>query len=125
MLAPCPVNYGRRNKEKAIDTMKLFQEKTIIKNDAHPAELDVDFGKGYFEVDNLDLTGDGLEILGWVHVQNKKANGRLFTKYGILAAGVALDEGKAKVHLGKPRKWFEEQQAPPQESVEPAAADSS
>ncbi|MBW2285341.1 MAG: 2-oxoacid:ferredoxin oxidoreductase subunit beta [Deltaproteobacteria bacterium] len=46
VLAPCPINYGRRNKEKGIDTMRLFQEKTIIKNDAHPAELDVDFSKG-------------------------------------------------------------------------------
>ena len=50
--------------------------------------------------------------------QTKKADGRLFIKYGILAAGVALDQGKAKVHLGKPRKWFEEQQSPPLESVE-------
>jgi 2-oxoglutarate ferredoxin oxidoreductase subunit beta len=46
VLAPCPVNYGRRNKEKALDTMKLFQERTIIRNDAHPTELDVDFDKG-------------------------------------------------------------------------------
>jgi len=46
VLAPCPVNYGRRNKEKALDTMKLFQEKTLIKNEAHPTELSVDFDKG-------------------------------------------------------------------------------
>ena len=46
MLSPCPVNYGRRNKEKPIDTLKLYQEKTIIKNDADPAELDIDFDKG-------------------------------------------------------------------------------
>ena len=79
--------------------------------------MDVDFGKGYIEVENLDLTGKDLEVLGWIHVRDKKANGRLFTKYGILAAGVALDQGKAKVHLGKPRKWFEEQPGPPPESV--------
>ena len=34
VLSPCPVNYGRRNKEKSIDTLKLYQEKTIIKNEA-------------------------------------------------------------------------------------------
>lgn len=45
VLAPCPVNYGRRNKEKAMDTMRLFQEKSIIKNGAVPAELDIDFQK--------------------------------------------------------------------------------
>ncbi len=45
-LAPCPINYGRRNKEKAIDAMKMYQEKTIIKNGAQPFELDIDFDKG-------------------------------------------------------------------------------
>jgi len=45
VLSPCPVNYGRRNKEKAIDTLKLYQEKTIIKNGADPSELDIDFDK--------------------------------------------------------------------------------
>jgi 2-oxoglutarate ferredoxin oxidoreductase subunit beta len=45
-LSPCPVNYGRRNKEKPLDTLKLYQEKTIIKNGANPVELDIDFEKG-------------------------------------------------------------------------------
>jgi 2-oxoglutarate ferredoxin oxidoreductase subunit beta len=43
VLAPCPVNYGRRNKERPLETLKLYQEKTIIKNDAHPTELDINF----------------------------------------------------------------------------------
>ena len=43
VLAPCPVNYGRRNKERPLETLKLYQDKTIIKNDAHPTELDIDF----------------------------------------------------------------------------------
>ncbi|ACL03326.1 2-Oxoglutarate synthase (beta subunit) [Desulfatibacillum aliphaticivorans] len=46
VLAPCPINYGRRNKEKPLDTLRLFQEKSIIKNDAHPTELDVDWERG-------------------------------------------------------------------------------
>ena len=45
VLAPCPVNYGRRNKETAFDTLKIYQEKTIIKNNAHPTELDIDFSR--------------------------------------------------------------------------------
>ncbi len=45
VLAPCPINYGRRNKEKAHDTLKLYQNKTIIRNDADPSELDIDFTK--------------------------------------------------------------------------------
>jgi 2-oxoglutarate ferredoxin oxidoreductase subunit beta len=45
VLAPCPVNYGRRNKERPLDTLKMYQDKTIIKNNANPAELGVDFKK--------------------------------------------------------------------------------
>ncbi|MDZ7698730.1 MAG: 2-oxoacid:ferredoxin oxidoreductase subunit beta [Deltaproteobacteria bacterium] len=45
VLSPCPINYGRRNKEKALDTLKLYQERSIIKNDAHPTELDIDLNR--------------------------------------------------------------------------------
>jgi 2-oxoglutarate ferredoxin oxidoreductase subunit beta len=46
VLSPCPVNYGRRNKQKPLDTLKLYQERTLIKNGAHPSELDIDFDRG-------------------------------------------------------------------------------
>lgn len=46
VLAPCPTNYGRRNKEKAMDSLKIYQEKTIIRNYADPSELGIDFQKG-------------------------------------------------------------------------------
>jgi 2-oxoglutarate ferredoxin oxidoreductase subunit beta len=46
VLAPCPINYGRRNKEKAMDTLKLYQERTIIRNGADPARADIDFDRG-------------------------------------------------------------------------------
>jgi len=46
VLSPCPVNYGRRNKERSLQTLKIYQEKGIIKNNAHPSELEIDFEKG-------------------------------------------------------------------------------
>ncbi|WP_028583054.1 2-oxoacid:ferredoxin oxidoreductase subunit beta [Desulfogranum mediterraneum] len=46
VLSPCPINYGRRNKEKPLDTLKLYQERTIIKNGADPARADIDFDRG-------------------------------------------------------------------------------
>jgi 2-oxoglutarate ferredoxin oxidoreductase subunit beta len=46
VLAPCPTNYGRRNREKALETLKLYQDKTIIRNNADPADLEIDFQKG-------------------------------------------------------------------------------
>ncbi|GBC60246.1 2-oxoacid:ferredoxin oxidoreductase subunit beta [Desulfonema ishimotonii] len=45
-LSPCPINFGRRNKETALDTLKKYHEKTIIKNGANPAELDIDYSRG-------------------------------------------------------------------------------
>jgi 2-oxoglutarate ferredoxin oxidoreductase subunit beta len=46
VLAPCPINYGRRNKQKPMDTLKQYQEKTIIRNGADPARADIDFNHG-------------------------------------------------------------------------------
>jgi 2-oxoglutarate ferredoxin oxidoreductase subunit beta len=55
VLSPCPVNYGRRNKEKAFDSLKLYQEKGIIKNGANPSEIEMDFDKGIILGDFLDV----------------------------------------------------------------------
>ena len=46
VLSPCPINYARRNKIKLMDLVKKFQTHTIIRNDADPRDLDVDFEKG-------------------------------------------------------------------------------
>jgi 2-oxoglutarate ferredoxin oxidoreductase subunit beta len=45
VLGPCPINYGRRNREKAMDTLRLYQERTIIANKADITDLDIDFKK--------------------------------------------------------------------------------
>ena len=87
--------------------------------------MDVNFDKERMEVDDLVLTGDELEVLGWLHILSKKANARLYIKHGGLAAGVALDQGKGKIILSKPRKWFEELQSAPLEDAQSATADNS
>jgi len=76
--------------------------------------MDVDIRKGYLAFDDLNMTGDGFEALGWTHVENKKADGRLFVRFKAVMAGVSLDQGKAKIHLSKPRKWFESQPKGPE-----------
>jgi 2-oxoglutarate/2-oxoacid ferredoxin oxidoreductase subunit beta len=45
VLGPCPVNYGRRNKEKSLQTLKMYRERTVIRNHADPTDLEVDFTK--------------------------------------------------------------------------------
>ncbi len=46
VLAPCPTGYGRRNKQKPLDTLKSYQERTITRNGAHPVEATLDFEHG-------------------------------------------------------------------------------
>lgn len=68
VLSPCPINYGRRNKEKSLQTLRDYHEKTIVKNGANPADLDVDFEKGVVLGKFIDIdkpTAD--EIYSQVH----------------------------------------------------------
>lgn len=46
VLAPCPTGFGRRNKQKSLDTLKMYQERTVTKNGASPHEVILDFEKG-------------------------------------------------------------------------------
>ncbi|NLI80781.1 MAG: 2-oxoacid:ferredoxin oxidoreductase subunit beta [Deltaproteobacteria bacterium] len=46
VLAPCPTGYGRRNREAPLETLKLYQERTITKNGAHPVDVHLDIHRG-------------------------------------------------------------------------------
>jgi hypothetical protein len=74
--------------------------------------MDLDFGEDYLEVNELMLTGEGVEILGWLHIRNQVKNGRIFARHGARAVGVAFNEGEGKLIVKQPRKWFEKQQDP-------------
>ncbi len=63
VLAPCPVNYGRRNKEKSLDTLNLYQNNTIIKNGADPASADIDFDKGVVLGKFVDIDRDTCDTM--------------------------------------------------------------
>jgi len=43
VLGPCPINYGRRNREKSLQTLKLYRERTVIRNNADLRDLEIDF----------------------------------------------------------------------------------
>jgi hypothetical protein len=73
--------------------------------------VDVEVREDLVVIDRLSMTGDGFESLGWMRVDNKTTNARLFAKFKAVAAGVAIVDGKTKVILAKPRKWFDEQPA--------------
>jgi hypothetical protein len=74
--------------------------------------MELDFGKGFVAVDDLNLTGEDVEILGWLHIRDQKKNGRIFARHGARAVGVAFDEGKGKVVTTRPRRWFDKQTSP-------------
>ncbi len=71
--------------------------------------LDVNVQQDYLAFDELSMDGDGFEALGWMHVDTKKTDGRLFVRFKSVMAGVSIVDDKTKIHLSKPRKWFEEQ----------------
>jgi hypothetical protein len=75
--------------------------------------MNLRFGPGFVEIDDLDLTGKKLHVRGDVAIRNKLAHGRLLIEYGIVLAGLKLDQGKGKIVLSKPRKWFEGENADP------------
>ena len=75
--------------------------------------MDLDFGKGFVAVDDLRLNGEDVEILGWVHIRDRKKYGRIFARHGSRAAGVAFDGGDGKVVTFRPRHWFDKQQGSP------------
>jgi 2-oxoglutarate ferredoxin oxidoreductase subunit beta len=43
VISPCPVVYGRLNKEPVgLDSMRYYQEKSVIRNGADPKDVDID-----------------------------------------------------------------------------------
>lgn len=44
VLAPCPTSFGRRNKiGNALDTLKFYHERSVIRNDIDPKDAPMDF----------------------------------------------------------------------------------
>ena len=42
VIMPCPVNYGRLNKEpKGLETLHQYQERSVIRNGANPADVEI------------------------------------------------------------------------------------
>ena len=96
---------------KLTNQMKWLSMTRNVKN--IDGTMDLDFGKGFVAVDDLRLFGENVEILGWVHIRDQKKYGRIFTRHGVRAAGVAFDGGGGKVITFRPRHWFDTQQGSP------------
>ncbi|HSP58983.1 MAG TPA: hypothetical protein VLO12_11835, partial [Halomonas sp.] len=53
------------------------------------------------------LAGGNLEMLADLVFKDETMDGSLYARLGVVAAGVALDDGDPQVRLLKPRQWFE------------------
>jgi 2-oxoglutarate ferredoxin oxidoreductase subunit beta len=55
VLAACPTAFGRRNRmRKAIDIVKFFHERSVIKNNIDPREVPLEFGNALVVGDFVD-----------------------------------------------------------------------
>jgi 2-oxoglutarate ferredoxin oxidoreductase subunit beta len=82
VLSTCPVNYGRRNKEKPLETLKIYQERSIIKNNANPEELGIDFVRGIILGKFIDI-----DRPSWTEMYDKTCRPVDVVEEGDLATG--------------------------------------
>jgi 2-oxoglutarate ferredoxin oxidoreductase subunit beta len=85
ILTPCPTSFGRRNKiGTALDTLKFYHERAVIRNDIDPKDAPVDFSSnivvGKFVdmerptfLDNYKLAC-AKEIAPWLSEKNAPGN---------------------------------------------------
>jgi len=85
--------------------------------------MDLDFGEDFIAFNDLELTGEDVEILGWVHIRNQVKYGRIFARHGRRSAGMAFDGGDGKVVIFGSRGWFDRQEVPPSSGASGPAAE--
>jgi hypothetical protein len=66
-------------------------------------------GDGVMEVESLQATGGPLEIRSRMSFSKTRRWGDLFLRYGRLAAGLELRDGRRDIKLVRPLEWYEGQ----------------
>ncbi len=64
-------------------------------------------GNGVLEIESLQATGGPLEVRSRMIFAKERRRGDLYVRYGRLAAGVELRDGKRTLRLRRPLEWFE------------------
>ncbi|WP_208670719.1 MULTISPECIES: hypothetical protein [Halomonadaceae] len=59
---------------------------------------------------DLAIRAEPLELLADLALQDRKLEGRLFARYGLLRLGVELEAGRRHWHWRRPRQWYERSQ---------------
>ena len=64
-------------------------------------------GDGVLEIESLQATGGSLEVRSRMIFSKDRRLGDLYVRYGRLATGVELRDGKRTLKLRRPLEWFE------------------
>lgn len=64
-------------------------------------------GDGVLEIESLQATGGSLEVRSRMIFSKDRRLGDLYVRYGRLATGVELRDGKRTLRLRRPLEWFE------------------
>jgi hypothetical protein len=64
-------------------------------------------GDGAVEIESLQATGGPLELRSRMIFAKNRGTGDLYIRYGRLAAGIELRDGRRSLKLRRPLEWFE------------------
>jgi len=73
------------------------------------ATADVVFSEPRTTIRNLEARGEKMTILGEFDRRGERSRGAFFIEGGLLSVGVELVDGKPKLRILTPRKWFDSQ----------------
>jgi len=94
VLAPCPTIYLRRNRMgESLAMMKIFQEKSVVKNGIPTQEATVDYDKGPIVVGNF-VNKERPGFMANYNEAMRKALGEKFVPFRCVAGGVSIDNGE-------------------------------
>ncbi|MBS9403611.1 hypothetical protein KG088_08210 [Halomonas sp. TRM85114] len=79
---------------------------------------DLRLGDDTLQLRDARLSGGELEMLADLIFRDEAIDGALYARLGVLAAGVALDNGDPRVRLLQPRQWYEANRPPEAAALE-------
>ena len=72
----------------------------------------VRLGGGKVEIESLQATGGPLEVRSRMIFAKTRRTGDLYLRYGRLAAGIELRDGRRTFKLRRPLDWYESRPQP-------------
>lgn len=81
--------------------------KNLLELENLEARGDLRVGDGAIVLSPLQVTGEKLDLRSRLRFSRQSKEGELFVRYGRLATGLELRDGRRTFHLRQPEEWFE------------------